>query len=71
MLASTLQGHAITAADTGKKLDKGVKKQIKSASSRLQKQLGKIRMDRVTEGDIAQLKEAKQTLQEAMDHVME
>ncbi len=57
--------------DSGKKLDKGVKKQIKSASSRLQKQLGKIRMDRVTEGDIGQLKETKQTLQEAMDHVME
>lgn len=54
-----------TVRSMGKQLDKQRKKQIKADSSTLQKMVSKCRLDKVTEAEVAEIRAAKQKLEES------
>ena len=56
--------------NAGKTLDRAAKKQIKADSARLQKLIGKCRLEKVTEAELAEIREAKQILQNSVDSMM-
>ena len=56
--------------NAGKTLDRAAKKQIKADSTRLQKLIGKCRLEKVTEAELAEIREAKQILQNSVDTLM-
>ena len=56
--------------NAGKTLDRAAKKQIKADSARLQKLIGKCRLEKVTEAELAEIREAKQILQNSVDSIM-
>lgn len=56
--------------NAGKTLDRAAKKQIKADSTRLQKLIGKCRLEKVTEAELAEIREAKQILQNSVDSMM-
>ena len=56
--------------NAGKTLDRAAKKQIKADSARLQKLIGKCRLEKVTESELAEIREAKQNLQNSVDTLM-
>lgn len=56
--------------NAGKTLDRAAKKQIKADSARLQKLIGKFRLEKVTEAELAEIREAKQILQNSVDTLM-
>lgn len=56
--------------NAGKTLDRAAKKQIKADSTRLQKLIGKCRLEKVTEAELAEIREAKQILQNSVDSIM-
>lgn len=56
--------------NAGKTLDRAAKKQIKADSARLQKLIGKCRLEKVTESELAEIREAKQILQNSVDSIM-
>lgn len=56
--------------NAGKTLDKAAKKQIKADSARLQKLIGRCRLEKVTEAELAEIREAKQILQNSVDTLM-
>ena len=49
----------------GKQFDRGAKKQIKNDSGRLRKLVGKCRLDRVEESQLAELRAAKEELEKS------
>ena len=51
--------------DAGKQLDRGDKKQIKNDCNALQKKVSKLRVDAVTENDLAELRQAKLQLEQS------
>ena len=53
-----------------KTLDRAAKKQIKADSARLQKLIGKCRLEKVTEAELSEIREAKQALQNSVDTLM-
>ena len=56
--------------NAGKTLDRAAKKQIKADSTRLQKLIGRCRLEKVTEAELAEIREAKQILQNSVDTLM-
>lgn len=56
--------------NAGKQLDKAEKKQIKKDSAALQKCLGKLRVDKVTQEDIDTIKKAKVQLESSSGHLL-
>ncbi len=56
--------------NAGKEIDKAEKKQIKSDSANLQKYLTKLKVDSVTAGEIENLKQAKQQLENSGNHLL-
>ena len=56
--------------NAGKTLDRAAKKQIKADSTRLQKLIGRCRLEKVTEAELAEIREAKQILQNSVDSMM-
>ena len=56
--------------NAGKTRDRAAKKQIKTDSARLQKLIGKCRLEKVTEAELAEIREAKQILQNSVDTLM-
>lgn len=56
--------------NAGKTLDRAAKKQIKADSTRLQKLIGRCRLEKVTEAELAEIREAKQILQNSVDSIM-
>ena len=56
--------------NAGKTLDRAAKKQIKADSAYLQKLIGKCRLEKVTEGELSEIRNAKQTLQNTVDSLM-
>jgi molecular chaperone DnaK len=55
----------------GKQIEKAEKKQVKKDCNALQKVLMKLRVDKVKEGDVEQLKSAKQQLENSSAHLRE
>lgn len=56
--------------NAGKQVDKAEKKQIKSDSASLQKYLSKLRVDKVTQGEIDHIKQAKEQLEQSSAHLL-
>ena len=56
--------------NAGKDIDKAEKKQIKSDSANLQKYLTKLKVDSVTVGEIENLKQVKQQLENSGNHLL-
>lgn len=56
--------------NAGKEIDKAEKKQIKKDNSDLQKYLSKLRVDKVTQGEIDNLKAAKIQLENSSNHLL-
>ncbi len=56
--------------NAGKEIDKAEKKQIKSDSANLQKYLTKLKVDSVTAGEIENLMQAKQQLENSGNHLL-
>lgn len=54
----------------GKNIDKAEKKQIKSDSAALQKCMTKIKVDSVTQGEIENMKQVKQQLENSSHHLL-
>ncbi len=56
--------------NAGKEIDKAEKKQVKSDSANLQKYLTKLKVDSVTVGEVENLKQAKQQLENSGNHLL-
>jgi molecular chaperone DnaK len=55
--------------NAGKQMDKEEKKQIKKDAKALEKLLMKLRVDKVTEQEVAAIRQAKQQLESSSAHV--
>lgn len=68
--AQRLAAQVQNALKTQKKMDKAKKKQIKSDLAKLQKQLMKLKVDKVSQAEVLELTEAKEALKRSAEGVL-